>query len=74
MVFPVGAAPIGGAVSGRREAYAYLPASVARFASRTRLAAMMQGAGLTDVRWVDMTFGMVCVHVGVKPQAIPPPQ
>ena len=62
---------VGGAISGRREAYAYLPASVARFAGRTRLAAIMQGAGLADVRWVDLTFGMVCVHVGVKPVTEP---
>ena len=62
---------VGGAVSGRREAYAYLPASVARFASRAKLAAMMRGAGLADVRWVDLTFGMVCVHVGVKPPEAP---
>jgi len=27
----------------------------------------MRGAGLTDVRFVDLTFGLVCVHVGVKP-------
>ncbi len=58
---------IGGAISGRREAYEYLPASVARFASRRRLAEIMRDAGLADVRWVDLTFGMVCVHVGVKP-------
>ena len=37
---------VGGAISGRREAYAYLPASVARFASRERLAGMMRGGGL----------------------------
>lgn len=63
---------VGGAISGRREAYAYLPASVARFASRARLAATMRDAGLADVRWVDLTFGMVCVHVGVKPPEIEP--
>ncbi|MBV9851050.1 MAG: bifunctional demethylmenaquinone methyltransferase/2-methoxy-6-polyprenyl-1,4-benzoquinol methylase UbiE [Armatimonadetes bacterium] len=59
---------VGGAISGRREAYAYLPASVARFASRARLAETLQDVGLADVRWVDLTFGMVCVHVGVKPE------
>lgn len=60
---------VGGAISGRRDAYAYLPASVARFKSRSELAALMSGAGLADVRWVDLTFGLVCVHVGVKPCA-----
>ena len=59
---------VGGAISRRREAYAYLPASVARFASRARLAETLRDVGLADVRWVDLTFGMVCVHVGVKPE------
>ena len=30
------------------------------------LAKVMQQAGLRDVRWVDLTFGLVCVHVGCK--------
>ena len=58
---------LGGAISGRPDAYAYLPASVARFDSREQLAERMRGAGLSPVRYVDLTFGLVCVHVGVKP-------
>jgi demethylmenaquinone methyltransferase/2-methoxy-6-polyprenyl-1,4-benzoquinol methylase len=58
---------LGGALSGRRDAYAYLPASVERFDSREELAQRMRGVGLVDVRWVDLTFGLVCVHVGIKP-------
>jgi len=58
---------LGGAISGRKDAYTYLPASVERFASRTKLAETMRAAGLADVRWVDLTFGLVCVHVGEKP-------
>ncbi|MDQ2687414.1 MAG: bifunctional demethylmenaquinone methyltransferase/2-methoxy-6-polyprenyl-1,4-benzoquinol methylase UbiE [Armatimonadota bacterium] len=58
---------VGGAISGRRDAYTYLPASVARFQSRPELAQSMRRAGLEDVRWVDLTFGLVCVHVGVTP-------
>ncbi len=60
---------VGGAVSGRPDAYAYLPESMKRFDNRACLAARMQDAGLADVRWVDLTFGLVCVHVGVKPAA-----
>ncbi len=59
---------IGGAISGRPDAYAYLPASVARFDSREQLAGRMRGAGLSPVRFIDLTFGLVCVHVGVKPE------
>jgi len=58
---------VGGTVSGRPDAYAYLPASVALFDTRQQLAGRMRGAGLAEVRWVDLTFGLVCVHVGVKP-------
>lgn len=59
---------VGGIVSGRRDAYAYLPASVRRFKSRSELAQLMRDAGLCEVRWVDLTFGLVCVHVGMKPE------
>ena len=58
---------LGGAISGRKDAYTYLPASVERFASREALAGKMRSAGLRNVRWVNLTFGLVCVHVGVKP-------
>ena len=59
--------PLGGAISGRPDAYAYLPASVARFDSREQLAARMYGAGFSPVRFVNLTLGLVCVHVGIKP-------
>ena len=58
---------LGGAISGRPDAYAYLPASMERFDSREQLAQRMRGAGLSPVRFVNLTFGLVCVHVGVKP-------
>ena len=60
---------VGGKVSGRPDAYTYLPASVALFDTRRQLADRMRAAGLAEVRWVDLTFGLVCVHVGVKPLA-----
>lgn len=58
---------LGGAISGRRDAYTYLPASVTRFDSREQLADRMRAAGLQEVRWINLTCGLVCVHVGVKP-------
>jgi demethylmenaquinone methyltransferase/2-methoxy-6-polyprenyl-1,4-benzoquinol methylase len=57
---------LGGLVSGRRAAYEYLPSSVAAFYSREEITAMMQNAGLTDVRVTDLTFGSVVAHRGVK--------
>ncbi|HEX5322396.1 MAG TPA: bifunctional demethylmenaquinone methyltransferase/2-methoxy-6-polyprenyl-1,4-benzoquinol methylase UbiE [Capsulimonadaceae bacterium] len=58
---------VGGLVSGRREAYSYLPQSVARWKSREELSELMRMAGLQDVRFRDLTFGIVCVHTGTKP-------
>ena len=57
---------IGKMVSGHPTAYAYLPESVARFKSREELAEIMKSAGLSPVRMIDLMFGLVCIHVGVK--------
>ena len=57
---------IGKLVSGHPTAYAYLPESVARFKTREELAEIMREAGLSPVRMVDLMFGLVCIHVGVK--------
>lgn len=51
----------------RRSAYEYLPDSVKNFMSREKLAAEFEKCGLTNVRFYDLTFGTVCVHVGIKP-------
>jgi demethylmenaquinone methyltransferase/2-methoxy-6-polyprenyl-1,4-benzoquinol methylase len=58
---------IGGAVSGHATAYRYLPASVANFPERDELAERMRRAGLRDVSWTALTFGIAALHVGVKP-------
>lgn len=50
----------------KREAYEYLPQSVKEFISREELSAEFERAGLKDVRYRDLMFGAVCVHVGVK--------
>ena len=51
---------------GRREAYEYLPRSVMTFMSREELASQFVSNGLTDVKYYDLMFGAVCVHVGTK--------
>lgn len=50
----------------RRRAYEYLPNSVRFFLSREDLAERMESSGLCDVKYYDLMFGAVCVHVGVK--------
>jgi demethylmenaquinone methyltransferase/2-methoxy-6-polyprenyl-1,4-benzoquinol methylase len=57
---------IGGAVSGHATAYRYLPESVANFPEGDILAARMRNAGLRDVSWRAVTFGIAAIHVGVK--------
>lgn len=56
---------IGGLLS-HRDAYAYLPDSVSRFPEREQLARMMNEIGFSEVTWKELTFGIVCVHSGVK--------
>jgi demethylmenaquinone methyltransferase / 2-methoxy-6-polyprenyl-1,4-benzoquinol methylase len=55
---------IGGAISGSRDAYAYLPESVRKFPSADELAAMMTRAGFERVRFERMTGGIVALHLG----------
>lgn len=48
------------------DAYGYLPRSVMRFPDCEALKAIMEGCGLTDVRFYRKTFGIVAIHVGKK--------
>ena len=57
---------VGGVLSGDREAYAYLPKSVAAFPPAPELARIMREAGLEDVRWIGLGFGTVALHIGTK--------
>jgi demethylmenaquinone methyltransferase/2-methoxy-6-polyprenyl-1,4-benzoquinol methylase len=59
--------PFVGRLIGQGQAYAYLVESVRNYPPPDRIAAIMREAGLVDVRWVPMTFGMVTVHVGRRP-------
>jgi demethylmenaquinone methyltransferase/2-methoxy-6-polyprenyl-1,4-benzoquinol methylase len=58
---------LGKVVTGDASAYAYLPASVAAFPRADELAAIMAGAGLTNVRYRRLGFGAVALHVGEVP-------
>ena len=46
------------------EAYTYLPNSVKRFPGPEALAAEMDAAGLTDIRWILTAGGIIALHVG----------
>ena len=57
---------IGGAVSGSRGAYQYLPDSVSKFPNQKNLAAMMSEIGFSDVEYKNLTGGIAAIHLGVK--------
>jgi demethylmenaquinone methyltransferase/2-methoxy-6-polyprenyl-1,4-benzoquinol methylase len=58
--------PLIGRLTGEQEAYTYLPSSVRRFPGPEGLAAAMQRAGLTDIRWILTAGGIIALHVGTK--------
>jgi demethylmenaquinone methyltransferase/2-methoxy-6-polyprenyl-1,4-benzoquinol methylase len=55
---------IGGALSGSRDAYTYLPESVRKFPGPVELAESMRQAGFREVRYELLTGGIVALHVG----------
>jgi demethylmenaquinone methyltransferase/2-methoxy-6-polyprenyl-1,4-benzoquinol methylase len=57
---------IGGAVSGSRAAYTYLPGSVAKFLDEKSLAKLMEETGFVDVRYKKMSGGIIAIHTGTK--------
>lgn len=57
---------IGGAVSGSRSSYEYLPDSVSRFPDQKNLAAMMSEIGFSDVEYKNLTGGVVAIHFGAR--------
>jgi demethylmenaquinone methyltransferase/2-methoxy-6-polyprenyl-1,4-benzoquinol methylase len=57
---------IGGAVSGSRGAYEYLPDSVSRFPDQKALVKMMDEIGFSSSEYTNLTGGIAAIHLGVK--------
>ena len=57
---------IGGAVSGSRGAYEYLPDSVSKFPDQRDLAALMRETGFDNVEYSNLTGGIAAIHSGTK--------
>ncbi len=57
---------IGGAVSGSRGAYEYLPDSVFRFPDQKGLVVMMSKTGFNNVEYKNLTGGIAAIHSGLK--------
>ncbi len=56
---------VGGMISGRPEAYKYLPESVIAFPKPEVLADLMRQVGF-EARYTILTAGLAAIHVGVK--------
>ena len=54
--------------SNSEAAYKYLPQSVSEFPQDEELAGLMREAGLTDITWTPLTFGIATLYAGRKPE------
>lgn len=61
---------IGGALSGSRDAYRYLPESVRKFPSPEELSRQMTAVGFTKVTFERMTGGIVTLHLAYAGAAL----
>jgi demethylmenaquinone methyltransferase/2-methoxy-6-polyprenyl-1,4-benzoquinol methylase len=59
--------PVIGSVAGDSDAYSYLPNSVRTFPEPESLAAMMDEAGLQEIRWLLLAGGIIAIHSARKP-------
>lgn len=59
---------VGGLLSGDREAYRYLPTSVAAFPDARSLAGLMRQSGFDEVTIEFVGAGTVAIHVATKPR------
>jgi demethylmenaquinone methyltransferase/2-methoxy-6-polyprenyl-1,4-benzoquinol methylase len=57
---------VGGAVSGSRGAYDYLPDSVSKFPDQNKLAEMMKDIGFSNVEYKNLTGGIAAIHAATK--------
>ncbi len=57
---------IGEIVSGKKGAYKYLPSSMLDFPGPDKFKKIMEEAGLQNVKYYKLTFGITIVHVGTK--------
>ena len=56
--------PLMGRFAGDPDAYSYLPSSVRRFPRAHELAAVMEEAGLTRIRYLLTCGGLIAIHAG----------
>jgi demethylmenaquinone methyltransferase/2-methoxy-6-polyprenyl-1,4-benzoquinol methylase len=58
---------LGDRISGHKDAYEYLPESIRRFPRQAELAEELKNVGFADVRWQDLSNGIVAVYCADSP-------
>ena len=61
--------PMLGSAAGDAEAYSYLPESVRSFPEPRELAAKIDAAGFTEIRWLLLAGGIIAIHSATMPGA-----
>ena len=59
---------MGGAISGSRSAYTYLPDSVQTFPDQNQLASLITKVGFEEVSYENLTGGIAALHMGRRPE------
>jgi demethylmenaquinone methyltransferase/2-methoxy-6-polyprenyl-1,4-benzoquinol methylase len=57
---------VGSWISGDASAYTYLPESIRAFPDQRSLALELETAGFREVRWTNLTGGIVALHTAMK--------
>jgi demethylmenaquinone methyltransferase/2-methoxy-6-polyprenyl-1,4-benzoquinol methylase len=57
---------LGAMVAGHPDAYTYLIESIREFPAQAEMAELIRQAGLIDVSWSNLSFGIACIHRGRK--------
>lgn len=58
---------LGAMVAGEPEAYTYLVESIRRFPDQEEMKGIMEAAGMVDVGYRNLSFGIAALHIGSKP-------
>jgi demethylmenaquinone methyltransferase/2-methoxy-6-polyprenyl-1,4-benzoquinol methylase len=58
---------LGAAIARDPEAYQYLIESIRRFPDQETFRKILEDAGFEDVRFRNVSFGIACIHIAVRP-------
>jgi demethylmenaquinone methyltransferase/2-methoxy-6-polyprenyl-1,4-benzoquinol methylase len=58
--------PVLGSLAGDQDAYSYLPESVRSFPEPETLAAMIDAAGFSEIRWLLLAGGIIAIHSATR--------